>query len=541
MKTLLGFFRSGSSVPLARLFLMSGTAAISSTLILGLLNAGAASAAHGDALTTLMVMFLIASVVYILAQRYLFVVSTVEVEKILHAYRVRQVDRIRHCDLDVLESIGPARIIGALTRQPQVISAAAAPIILGLQSTIVVGFTLIYLAWLSVPAAVLTTVIIGLGIVISHTRMARARAELAEADAKENEVFNSITDLLSGFKEIRLNAGRSADLSAYIASISNRVSELKTNVDVRLTELYLFGQIVFYGAAAAVVFLLPGMGLVQSDTLLKTVSVILFIMGPITSAVSASSSIANAQAGCQVLLDLEKKLEAASAGARPAAEPLTSFGEIKLRGAIYQHKLPDGGGFTVGPIDISLRRGELLFISGGNGAGKSTLLKLLTALYLPQQGQLLVDGGAVDADDRERYQSLFSTVFSDFHLFQRLFGLGDVASERVEEWLSTMELTGKTELREGRFDTIKLSTGQRKRLALVVAALEDRPIYVLDEFAADQDPGFRKKFYDEILPALHKRDKTVVVVTHDERYFDRATRHLMMEDGRLVERGASHA
>jgi putative ATP-binding cassette transporter len=104
-----------------------------------------------------------------------------------------------------------------------------------------------------------------------------------------------------------------------------------------------------------------------------------------------------------------------------------------------------------------------------------------------------------------------------------------------------MELTGKTELREGRFDTIKLSTGQRKRLALVVAALEDRPIYVLDEFAADQDPGFRKKFYDEILPALHKRDKTVVVVTHDERYFDRATRHLMMEDGRLVERGASHA
>jgi len=130
-------------------------------------------------------------------------------------------------------------------------------------------------------------------------------------------------------------------------------------------------------------------------------------------------------------------------------------------------------------------------------------------------------------------------VFSDFHLFERTFGLGDVSEAQAAQWLSAMGLGDKTALRNRRFDTIRLSTGQRKRLALVVALLEDRPIYVLDEFAADQDPEFRRKFYDEILPAMRERGKTVVVVTHDERYFDRASRHLTMEEGRIVQRGAA--
>jgi putative pyoverdin transport system ATP-binding/permease protein len=262
-------------------------------------------------------------------------------------------------------------------------------------------------------------------------------------------------------------------------------------------------------------------------------------MGPITAITGASPAIAKARTSCEALIDLERQLEAAARGSHATTEPLTRFEQIELRSAIYRHKLADGtNGFEVGPINLLLRSGELLFISGGNGSGKSTLLKLLTALYVPQTGELVVDGTTIDADHREAYQNLFSTVFSDFHLFNRTFGLSDISPERVSEWLVRMEIDGKTRLHHGQFDTIKLSTGQRKRLALVVAALEDRPIYVFDEFAADQDPAFRRKFYDEILPTLHERGKTVIVVTHDERYFDRATRHLTMEDGRFAERGA---
>jgi putative ATP-binding cassette transporter len=296
---------------------------------------------------------------------------------------------------------------------------------------------------------------------------------------------------------------------------------------------------VFFGLAAAIVFVLPVFGIVQSDQLLKIVTVVLFMIGPIVNVISSSPAVASASAACAQMVDLESRLEAASVSSRGSSEHLRRFDEIRLQGATYRH----GGegestGFQVGPIDLSLRRGELLFVSGGNGSGKSTVLRLLTALYLPQQGGIVLDGATIGPERRESYQSLFSTVFSDFHLFERTFGLGDVDDVKVAAWLAKMGLADKTALNNRRFDTIRLSTGQRKRLALVVAMLEDRPIYILDEFAADQDPEFRRSFYDEILPAMLERGKTVVVVTHDERYFDRATRRVIMDEGRIVERGA---
>jgi putative ATP-binding cassette transporter len=268
------------------------------------------------------------------------------------------------------------------------------------------------------------------------------------------------------------------------------------------------------------------------------VTVVLFLIGPIVNVIGSASAFASASAACAQMVDLEKQLEAASVSSRDSSEQVRRFDEIRLQAAAYRHGGDGEGGFQVGPLDLSLRRGEMLFVSGGNGSGKSTVLKLLTALYLPQQGEIVLDGATVGPERREAYQSLFSTAFSDFHLFERTFGLGDLDEAEVAAWLAKMGLAGKTALNNRRFDTILLSTGQRKRLALVVAMLEDRPIYVLDEFAADQDPEFRRKFYDEILPAMLERGKTVVVVTHDERYFDRATRRVIMDEGRIVERGA---
>lgn len=539
MKSIIEFLRAQSALPLPRLAFMAAVAGACTIVVLSTLNSGAVNASKGDTLGWLFMLFAAAAAVQIYSQRYLHVTAFTEVEKSLHTYRMRQVERVRHCDLDTIEEIGPARIFGALTRHTQTLATTAAPILAGAQSAISVIFALGYLAWLDIAALFLTMAIIGLGFFVYALRLRRARATMADVNVRENELFDALTDLIDGFKEVRLNAARSADLAVFIEKISLRTCEMRTGIDVKLLEVYLFGQLIFLSAGGALVFLLPGFGVTQPEEQLKTITVILFLFGPIGSITAAASAVANAQAACEVLLDLEKRLEAATRGSRTPEAPLTTFSEIALRQAVYTHG-QSSGAFMVGPIDLTLRRGDVLFISGGNGSGKSTLLKLLTALYIPQQGQLLVDGKVVDAERREACQNLFSTVFSDFHLFQRLFGLGEVGAERILEWLTTMEIEKKTGMHDGRFDTIKLSTGQRKRLALVVAALEDRPIYVFDEFAADQDPAFRQKFYDEILPALRALGKTVVAVTHDDRYFDRATRHLVMDEGRFVEPGASH-
>jgi putative ATP-binding cassette transporter len=180
-----------------------------------------------------------------------------------------------------------------------------------------------------------------------------------------------------------------------------------------------------------------------------------------------------------------------------------------------------------------------LFLVGGNGSGKTTLLKLITALYPPDEGGIRVDDLVIGPTNAQSYRNLFSAIFSDFHLFEKLHGLGDATPERVNELLRRMELSDKTAFEGGRFTNINLSTGQRKRLALVVAYLEDKPVYLFDEVAADQDPHFRRYFYETMLPELKAKGRTIVVVSHDDRYFHLADRVLKMDDGKLSELSAA--
>jgi putative ATP-binding cassette transporter len=212
-----------------------------------------------------------------------------------------------------------------------------------------------------------------------------------------------------------------------------------------------------------------------------------------------------------------------------------AFDEIQMQGVNFSYVDQEGQElFRVGPLELTIRRGEILFVMGGNGSGKTTFLKLLMALYAPTAGRLLLDQQPIDDTTLESYQARFSAVFADFHLFRKLYGLFNVPRETVQNLLTQFELVQKTALAGDHFTNLQLSTGQRKRLALIVALLEDRPIYIFDEWAADQDPEFRQYFYEQLLPALAVRGKTIVAVTHDERYFHVAHRVVKMEFGRIV-------
>ncbi|MEN9207898.1 MAG: ATP-binding cassette domain-containing protein, partial [Gloeomargarita sp. GMQP_bins_14] len=176
--------------------------------------------------------------------------------------------------------------------------------------------------------------------------------------------------------------------------------------------------------------------------------------------------------------------------------------------------------------------GEIVMIMGGNGSGKSTLAKLITGLYTPQSGQIIFDGVPVDAHNRYWYRQHFAVVFSDFYLFDSLLGINDDPT-LAQQLLQKLQLDHKVRIENGRFSTIALSQGQRKRLALLVAYLEDRPIYLFDEWAADQDPRFKDFFYREFLPQLRTEGKTVLVISHDERYFACADRLIKLDYGQV--------
>jgi putative ATP-binding cassette transporter len=192
--------------------------------------------------------------------------------------------------------------------------------------------------------------------------------------------------------------------------------------------------------------------------------------------------------------------------------------------------------FMLGPISLELRPGELVFIIGGNGSGKSTLVKVLSGLYQPLRGDVRLAGTMITDGNREWYREHFSVVFSDFHLFRRLLGQSDSQVERLApHYLRLLQLDQKVTLHNRTFSTLDLSQGQRKRLALVTAYLEDRAIYLFDEWAADQDPQYKEVFYKTLLPDLRARGKTVIVITHDDRYFHLGNQVIKLDDGKVVE------
>jgi putative ATP-binding cassette transporter len=220
-----------------------------------------------------------------------------------------------------------------------------------------------------------------------------------------------------------------------------------------------------------------------------------------------------------------------------ALAPVDRWEQIDFHGVTHAYRSPLAPhGFVLGPLDLTLVRGETVFVIGGNGSGKTTLAKLLTGLYVPEGGEVRLDGRPIAADNREAYRQLFSVVFDDAVVFDSLWGMdaGD-RDRRAHEYLRQLELEHVVTVTNGAFSRTALSRGQRKRLALLTAYLEDRPIYVFDEWAADQDPAFRKIFYRNLLPELKRRGKTVVAITHDDRYFASADRIVKLEDGKVVE------
>jgi len=261
-------------------------------------------------------------------------------------------------------------------------------------------------------------------------------------------------------------------------------------------------------------------------------------MGPLAGVISSFSLFGRASVALQKVEKLGVSLAEFSTEhcffEQPAQQP--SFSRLELVDVTHSyHREQDDSHFVLGPLSIIFQPGELVFLVGGNGSGKSTLAKLIAGLYLPEGGEIRLDGHPVIDENRDQYRQLFSAVFGDFYLFDDLLGLsGPNLDGQARQYLQSLHLNHKVRIKNGVLSTTAVSQGQRKRLALLTAYLEDRPFYLFDEWAADQDPHFKRVFYTQLLPELKARNKTVLVISHDDHYFDVADRILKLDYGKLV-------
>lgn len=536
--TLVDLIRQETTGSRREIIIAAGLSGFSNTVLLAIINSAVQGGAAGTRSLRYLLLFALAFGVYAISFRWTFNKVTEIVEEILLRLRVRIADKIRQADLLSLERIDQAEIFNLLTSQARLISEAAGSLSSALQSSIMLLFAALYLAIISVPAFIFCTVLLGATVPAYMRRMRGANEWIQKTSDQEVEVFSTIRDLLDGFKEVKLNENRSRDLMVDIAGEAATLRALKVKTADMFNMNYIAAYGAFYFMIAAVIFLLPRLVTLAPADMLKVMMTVLFIIGPLGTVIVGIQSLSKSNVAVSNMVLLEERLDRFMQGRHdeagaPAAP--TDFTELRMEAIAFHYVDRDGNEvFRVGPLDFAVRKGEVVFIMGGNGSGKTTFLKLLTGLYPPDSGRLLVDGVAVGPGGMRAYRARFSAIFADFYLFRKLYGLANVDAEVVQRLLVQFRLQDKTAFAGDRFTNLDLSTGQRKRLAMIVALLEDRPIYVFDEWAADQDPEFRRYFYEELIPELVARGKTIIAVTHDDRYLHAADRVVKMELGQIV-------
>ena len=446
--------------------------------------------------------------------------------------------RVLETDYRRLEEIGGPRVQSALSEHSARVAEffVSAPNIL-INAVIVTG-CLVYMAMLSIPVFLVGLLVIALGSGGYHLANLRAIRHLDAASKEQDNLFGHFRALIEGAKELRLHRAKREVFRDEV--LDHSIEQVRAQRALGMSIFMIsasWGNFLVYAFIGLVLFVLVGDVPDRARVMTGFALVFLYMVAPLETLLLNLPRANLARVAAARIDEITREMpdddgcQAAATPGEPKALASVSLEGVRHR---YFHELSEEF-FALGPIDLAFEPAQVTFLVGGNGSGKTTFAKLLVGLYAPEEGTVRLDGQVVRSTERDRYRQTFSTVFSDFHLFDRLLDIPSADLDtRGNRLIERLQLQHKVQLRGGAFTTRALSQGQRKRLALVVACLENRPFLVFDEWAADQDPAFKDVFYRELLPELRAQGKTVLVISHDDRYFPLADRLVRMENGQIV-------
>jgi putative pyoverdin transport system ATP-binding/permease protein len=450
--------------------------------------------------------------------------------------RLQSCRRILDAPLRRLEENGSHRLLATLTEDVTTLSTALTQIpLLCLQVGVVVA-CLIYLGWLSWWLLLILLGFIAVGSTMYIFAMGKARRYFGLLREETDRMFAHFRSLIHGAKELKLHLPRRKTfISSALVPTGHAIRRYSAIGNLIFTGAAVGGNLLFFISIGFLLFALPSNSSVDTRVVAGYALSLIYMMTPLEVIFQVLPNLSRAAAAMRKLdrlgIDLASQVPETSAADET---PVADWQRLELAGVHYAYSGDAGESFSTGPIDLAFRSGEIVFITGGNGSGKSTLAKILTGLYIPDKGEILLDGQPITSENRESFRQLFSTVFADFFLFEDLVGIQGTDLDAVaRDYLVRLQLEKKVKVEGGVFSTLDLSQGQRKRLALLTAYMENRPIYLFDEWAADQDPQFKAIFYFEIVPELKARGKTVFVISHDDQYYSLGDRLIKMKDGQI--------
>lgn len=533
---LLKFLTNSNPRQLRNLALLSGLVGIVNTLLIAVINTAAAHVANGKSVTLEFFGYAALFVIFLICSKRVNERSIKKTNDLIYRFKIRIMHDVFRSNLLKIDQLGRDYILEVLIRDTQLVSQTVGSLLSVFQSLLTVFFLLLYLGTVSVASALILTgatlIVLVVGIV-ELTKLVDALQVLSVREAQVNGLYGSF---LSGFKEVKMNSPRALGLTRDMIDESKSVTIEKTEFIQRITRFFLYLQMMMFLVVGLIIFVVPVFSNEFATHVLSVTTTALFLASSVSSAITLVPNLSVANVAARNLRDLSDKLSIVDADRTSAG--LTEFAEVNtltLDEVTYVH----GGegaarSFALGPISYQFEAGKVYFIRGNNGSGKTTLIRVLLGLYQSQSGRVLVNGQPIAEPSNAAYRDLFAVVFSDFYLFKKLYGITVTDETELNELLDLFQIQHKVSIDDGVFSDLNLSTGQRKRLALLVAMLESKKIIVLDEWAADQDPEFRKEFYEQIIPKLRERGKMVIAITHDDHYYQLADHVIHMENGQSI-------
>lgn len=444
--------------------------------------------------------------------------------------------RITASGLAEIENIGFSKLIVFLNVDVPNVLAGSTVLPAVIVNTLQIVGVLAYLTYVAPDIVWFSLKCMLVGILVHQALIFAARVPIKKGRELSDVLQEYIRALILGYKELKTsNAGREYFLREKLGASEKKILSVGTTAQILIRLSENTGDLILFATLGIVCFLYRNYYSISDHDLMAVVFVLLYVTGPISGIINSIPTISIARISLKKLKEVEFGFESdAHVDSHMAhkVEETPKWSTMKVENVEYDYGTQDGL-FKVGPVNLTLESGTVTFIVGGNGSGKSTLAKIIAQFYLPKTGNIYFDDVKVTEDNISEYQSQVSTIFTDYYVFNDIRYVSNIDDELVDELLSKFGLQ-HVYYADGLFEYDGLSDGQRKRLALIVSLMESKDLIVFDEWAADQDPGNRKYFYTKILEELKKKGKTIVIITHDDMYFDVADQLIKMDKGAVV-------
>ncbi|WP_340203691.1 cyclic peptide export ABC transporter [Ascidiimonas sp. W6] len=481
--------------------------------------------------------FLLIAAVYLLGRRFVQSELVKINQKLMYDIRVKLIHKIMQTSFQKLEEIPKERIYTVLNEDVTLMGGATGTFVNLVTSVITILGAFVYMFSISTWSTLIIIVTMVCLAYLYHYVGQKANVYFESARDERNTFMNLVNGMVDGMKEINLHKIKKHQ---YVEDMSNSAYVFKdknTTADIKFVNAFLVGESLLLLLLGLVSI---GLSRIYPDTsfftLMSFVIVLLYLIGPINSVLNAVPHLMRLKVSWLRIQKFLKDIPADIANSKLEEHsiPNSVVQSLKMEDINFNYSDTNRGNkrsFGVGPINLEITKGEVLFITGGNGSGKTTLAKILIGLYKPDTGLIKINDEIITGSE---LGECFSVTFNPLYLFKKIYGISlEDRKEEIQRLIETLQLQDKVEIKNNEFSTINLSSGQRKRLGLLKCYLEDRPIYLFDEWAADQDPEFRLFFYRELIPQMKAAGKIIIAITHDNHYFDVADKILELREGKM--------